>query len=110
MGKANTISDLKARQREKDDRCSFCGSHKDDVPLLVRSNTTGAAICSNCAITVVNQTFSFAMQISEKNRELIGERHALASKLDAVLGDKGGQLPDTKQDAIDAANEADVSD
>lgn len=41
--------------------CSFCGHHKDDVPLIVTSQlNTQAACCSTCALTIVHQTQSWA--------------------------------------------------
>jgi len=44
--------------------CSFCGEHKDDVPLIVTSQiNTQAACCSNCALTIVHQTQSWAYGI-----------------------------------------------
>lgn len=44
--------------------CSFCGEHKDDVPLIVTSQLNSqAACCSTCALTIVHQTHSWAYGI-----------------------------------------------
>ena len=49
--------------------CSFCGHHKDDVPLMIASNTTQSCICSWCALGVIEQTFKHGLQMEKKIRE-----------------------------------------
>lgn len=47
--------------------CSFCGAHKNDVPLIVTSQlNTQAACCSTCALTIVHQTQSWAYGIFQR--------------------------------------------
>lgn len=44
--------------------CSFCGEHKDDVPLIVTSQLNSqSACCSTCALTIVHQTQTWAYGI-----------------------------------------------
>ena len=53
--------------------CSFCGHHKDDVPLLVTSNVDNAGVCTWCAIGVIEQTMKHAMGMEKELRKI----HAL---------------------------------
>jgi hypothetical protein len=51
-------------RKAKTEHCSFCGEHKDDVPLIVTSQlNTQAACCSTCALTIVHQTHTWAYGI-----------------------------------------------
>jgi len=52
---------VESRNKERlQDNCGFCGNHKDDVPLMVTSQLdsyNNPAICANCAMAIVQQTF-----------------------------------------------------
>ncbi len=49
--------------------CSFCGHHKNDVPLLVTCKE--AAVCTYCAMGVFEQTMVHAMKMEKKLRILM---------------------------------------
>lgn len=49
--------------------CSFCGTHRDAVPLLIQSSMTKCTICATCALGVVEQTFAYAMRMEEGIRK-----------------------------------------
>lgn len=71
--------------------CGFCGHHKDDVPLLVVSSVTKAAVCSFCALGVIEQTFKHGMDMEVKLRELMSP-----PKIEIVSAD-------TQPDKVDIA-------
>ena len=52
------------------DHCDFCGGHKNTVPLIVVSQMTGSAICSTCALAVVEQTFAAMTKMEAIIREV----------------------------------------
>lgn len=83
----------KPRKADKstDPNCSFCGTHKDEVPLMVTSNVSRANICSWCALGVVEQTFKYALSIEGQLRELMKP-----PKIEVVSADN-------KPDKVDAA-------
>lgn len=64
------------RKANQTQHCSFCGEHKNDVPLIVTSSINPqAACCSSCALTIVHQTQSWAYGvfrsvIEEKERQM----------------------------------------
>ena len=59
--------------------CSFCGAHKNDVPLIVTSTINPAsACCSTCGLAIVQQTqqwaygiFQQALQMQKKAPKLV---------------------------------------
>lgn len=59
--------------------CSFCGEHKNNVPLIVTSTLNPAsACCSTCGLAIVEQTqqwaygiFRQALQIQKKAPKLV---------------------------------------
>ena len=55
----------------KKENCDFCGQHKNMVPLLVASNVTGAAICGNCCLVVMQQTMNHQMHIGLEFKKVI---------------------------------------
>ncbi len=59
------------RKLIKNPTCSFCGSHKDDVPLMIASNNTDARICANCALGVIEQTFGHMLNMEALIRKAI---------------------------------------
>ena len=78
---------------KKSVKCSFCGDHKDDVPLLVTSMEQPVSICSWCALGVVNQTFQHMTKIEGMIRELMAPPKiqpvpagTQPDKLDAAIG------------------------
>jgi hypothetical protein len=58
----------------RDPHCSFCGEHKDDVPLIIQSNTTTANVCCNCALRVVEQAFVWMGRVDKRTRQLMAKR------------------------------------
>lgn len=58
-------------KKHNKENCDFCGHHKDDVPLLVVSNNTKVAICSWCALGVVEQTFKHGLTMEKAIRDSI---------------------------------------
>jgi len=43
------------------EHCSFCGEHRNAVPLIVTSQLSpDSACCSDCALTIVHQTQKWA--------------------------------------------------
>ena len=57
------------RKLKKNPNCSFCGVHKDDVPLMIVSNVTNATVCSVCALAVIQQTFHRMMGMERLIRQ-----------------------------------------
>lgn len=75
------------------EHCSFCGHHKNDVPLIVTSQlNTQAACCSTCALTIVHQTQSWAYGVfntvvTEKAKL---DRNELRDKTDDAIAKASG--------------------
>lgn len=72
----------KATQQKNE--CSFCGTHKMDVPLIVTSSLEKAACCSDCALGIVQQTQRwaygiFATAIAEKERAKAAEKKIIVA-------------------------------
>lgn len=59
----------KSKAANTNPTCSFCGTHKDDVPLMVASNVTDATVCSICALAVIQQTFAHMMRLEKIIRQ-----------------------------------------
>lgn len=59
----------KPRKADKLIHCSFCGTHKDDTALLVSNTHSKCAICSTCALAVVEQTFAAMMRMEQMIRQ-----------------------------------------
>jgi hypothetical protein len=59
----------KPRPEKKVD-CSFCGQHKDDVPLMV-SSAKNVNICAWCALAVVEQTFGAMVQMEQMIKQAV---------------------------------------
>ena len=66
--------------------CDFCGHHKDDVPLLVVSNNSKVAICSWCALGVIEQTFKHGLNMEKTIRDSIAnaKQHKKVAVTDAA--------------------------
>lgn len=59
-----------AKQKlERNPNCSFCGTHKDDVPLMIISTITDARMCSWCALAQIQQTFGHMMNMEQMIRQ-----------------------------------------
>lgn len=74
------------RNVSKTHHCSFCGTHKDGVPLLVSSTLKEAAVCAVCALAVIEQTFGAMFRMEA----LIRQAQAPGPKL-VVAGDSVAQ-------------------
>jgi len=61
----------KPREAKTPPTCSFCGQPKEAVPLLVVSNVTQSAVCTYCAMGVIEQTLRHAMGMEKLLRELV---------------------------------------
>jgi hypothetical protein len=47
--------------------CSFCGEHKNNVPLIVTSSINPkSACCSTCALAIIQQTHVWAYGIFQE--------------------------------------------
>jgi hypothetical protein len=75
--------------------CSFCGEHKDVVPLIVTSIQTNACICSWCALGVVEQSFKAMIKMEGIIRAAYGK-----PQIEVV---PAGQNPDKLDVAISKA-------
>lgn len=58
--------------------CSFCGDHKDDVPLMITAQVEDASCCSNCALAIIQQTYAWAGRIFNSVKQE-GERQKQAT-------------------------------
>lgn len=80
-----------SRKANKVVRCSFCNEHKDTVPLLITSISTDSAICSWCALGVVNQTFQHVSKLEHMLRQMMEPPkvevvHTPPDALDSAIG------------------------
>jgi hypothetical protein len=86
----------KPRKANQTQHCSFCGEHKNDVPLIVTSSINPqSACCSSCALTIVHQTQSWAYGvfrsvIEEKERQFKAEQEIVGDTTDAAIKLAGG--------------------
>ncbi len=70
--------------------CSFCGHHKNDVPLIITSNIKPqAACCCTCALAIVEQTWLWADGIFKETLKI-------QKRIPAII------TPFTQKDAVDA--------
>lgn len=78
------------------DNCSFCGDHKDDVPLMITNAAKTAAICSTCALSVIDQTYQWAggiyrTLIAENERQKKAEKKIVTGgSVDDAIKRAGG--------------------
>jgi hypothetical protein len=78
--------------------CSFCGEHKQVVPLIVTSNIKpDSACCSTCALAIVQQTQVWAYGVF---------REAIKSQKAPKLIQTPGQNAVTVAKAIEKATNA----
>ena len=75
--------------------CSFCGTHKDGVPLLIASAVTKAAVCSTCALAVIEQTFALMNKMEAVIRQAQNPVNPMKiivpeDKTDAAIGKATG--------------------
>jgi transcription elongation factor Elf1 len=68
------------------DNCSFCGDHKDEVPLMISNTEVTAAICSTCALSVVDQTYQWAGKIFKSMKADMVRQKAAEKRI--ITGDK----------------------
>jgi hypothetical protein len=61
--------------------CSFCGDHKDDVPLMITNAEGNAACCSTCALAIIDQTYKWAGGIYRSLRAETERRKAAEKKI-----------------------------
>jgi phosphopantothenate synthetase len=72
--------------RKATEYCSFCGEHKDDVPLIITSQLNPqSACCSTCALTIVDQTFRWASGIFRTARAEVDRQESAKQRI--VTGD-----------------------
>jgi hypothetical protein len=77
--------------------CSFCGEHKNSVPLIITSNIKPqSACCSTCALAIVQQTqvwaygvFQEAMKIQKKAPHLVVTNKQIVSDAIKKASDNG---------------------
>lgn len=81
----------KHRKAAVQEYCSFCGDHKEEVPLLISSPMMEAAICTTCSLTMVHQNVSWASGVFKSVQADHERRKKGAPKL---------ILPDAAQEAI----------
>jgi formylmethanofuran dehydrogenase subunit B len=79
--------------------CSFCGTHKDDVPLMVSSNVTQSNCCSWCALGMVEQTFKSALTLEKRLRKMMADQKAELEPKIVV----DGKMPDKVDVAVEKA-------
>jgi len=81
-------------RKAKTEHCSFCGTHKDGVPLLIVSTVTNAAVCSTCALAVIEQTFARMNGMEQMIRQAMNptkpEMPKLEDKTDAAIANVTG--------------------
>ena len=81
--------------------CSFCGEHKNSVPLIITSHLKPqSACCSTCALAIVQQTQTWAYGIFKEAIKVT----KLAPKLVRRLEER-----EAAQRAADAADAADAA-
>lgn len=84
------------RKAKQTEYCSFCGEHKEDVPLIVTSELNPqSACCCTCALTIVDQTFRWAGGIfrtamAERERQQKAQQVIVGDSVNAAIKKAGG--------------------
>lgn len=88
--------------------CSFCGQHKNDVPLIVTSQIKPeSACCSSCAMAMVDQTQQWAYGIFKAMMEEQLRQRAMQDKpSNLIVKDAVGAAIEKARGEIDGRDDA----